>query len=242
MARRDRALDAVAQYMDELNRRDHARGAAPRFASPHDAFAIAGAVVELASRQIRTGRPANIAELEPVVERLTMGLLSDGRRERRPRRARSRDRRLPPLPAPRRVARAGRAREARVVRGRGVLGAPDPRLRRPRRRACSCSAWRPPRTAPTARGACSPATARVTSCSRRCTARATPTSRRRSRSTTASSCATASSPPRCAARRRPTSRCRARRRRARTGWRASWRCSSTCASCSASARSPGPPR
>ena len=76
MARRDRALDAVAQYMDELNRRDHACGAAPRFASPHDAFAIAGAVVELASRQIRTGRPANIAELEPVVERLTMGLLS----------------------------------------------------------------------------------------------------------------------------------------------------------------------
>ncbi len=76
MARRDRALDAVAQYIDELNRRDHARGAAPRFASPHDAFAIAGAVVELASRQIRTGRPANIAELEPVVERLTMGLLS----------------------------------------------------------------------------------------------------------------------------------------------------------------------
>ena len=40
--------------------------------------AIAGAVVELASRQIRTGRPANISELEPVVERLTMGLLADG--------------------------------------------------------------------------------------------------------------------------------------------------------------------
>jgi AcrR family transcriptional regulator len=75
LARRDRALDAVAQYMDELNRRDHERGAAPRFASPHDAFAIAGAVVELASRQIRTGRPANISELEPVVERLAMGLL-----------------------------------------------------------------------------------------------------------------------------------------------------------------------
>jgi AcrR family transcriptional regulator len=77
MARRDRALDSVAQYIDDLNRRDHARGAAPRFASPHDAFAITGAVVELASRQIRTGRPANIAELEPVVERLTMGLLTD---------------------------------------------------------------------------------------------------------------------------------------------------------------------
>ncbi len=78
MARRDRALDSVAQYIDERTRRYHERGAAPRFASPHDAFAIAGAVDELASRQIRTGRPANISELEPVVERLTMGLLSDG--------------------------------------------------------------------------------------------------------------------------------------------------------------------
>ena len=78
MARRDRALDSVAQYVDELNRRDFERGAAPRFASPQDAFAIAGAVVELASRQIRTGRPATIAELEPVVERLVLGMI--GRR------------------------------------------------------------------------------------------------------------------------------------------------------------------
>ena len=76
MARRDKALDAVASYIDDLNRRDFERGAAPRFASPHDAFAIVGAVVELSSRQIRTGRPADIAELEPVVERLTMGLLA----------------------------------------------------------------------------------------------------------------------------------------------------------------------
>ena len=78
MARRDRALDSVAQYIDELNQYDFERGAAPRFASPHDAFAIAGAVVELASRQIRTGRPANIADLEPVVERFAMGLLAGG--------------------------------------------------------------------------------------------------------------------------------------------------------------------
>jgi hypothetical protein len=76
MARRDRALDSVAQYIDELNRFDFERGAAPRFASPHDAFAIAGAVVELASRQIRTGRPGDIRELEPIVERLAMGLLA----------------------------------------------------------------------------------------------------------------------------------------------------------------------
>ena len=78
MERRDRALDAVAKYVDELNREDAERGAAPRLASPDDAFAIIGAAVELASRQIRTGRPADIRELEPVVERLALGLLAAG--------------------------------------------------------------------------------------------------------------------------------------------------------------------
>ena len=80
MQRRDRALDAIAQYVDEFNRSDAERGVAPRFASPHDAFAIIGAVVELASRQIRTGRPGDIHELEPVVERLSLGLLAAGER------------------------------------------------------------------------------------------------------------------------------------------------------------------
>ena len=75
MVRRDAALDVVAGYIDDVNRRDHERGAAPRFASPHDAFAIVGAVVELASRQLRTRRPAEIRELEPVVERLVLGLV-----------------------------------------------------------------------------------------------------------------------------------------------------------------------
>jgi AcrR family transcriptional regulator len=75
MERRDRALDAVSQYIDDFNRADAERGIAPRLGSPHDAFAIVGAVVELASRQIRTGRPADIRELEPVVERLVIGLL-----------------------------------------------------------------------------------------------------------------------------------------------------------------------
>ena len=45
-------------------------------------------------------------------------------------------------------------------------------------RGCSSSGWRPPRTGPTARGASSPATGRATSCSRRCTARASRRSRR----------------------------------------------------------------
>jgi AcrR family transcriptional regulator len=78
MERRDRALDAVAAYIDELNRGDADRRAAPRLGSPHDAYAITGAVVELASRQIRTGVPEHIGELEPVVERLILGLLAAG--------------------------------------------------------------------------------------------------------------------------------------------------------------------
>jgi AcrR family transcriptional regulator len=78
MARRDAALDQVASYIDEVNRSDASRGVAPRLATAHDAFAVVGAVVELASRQIRTGKPADIRELEPVVERLVLGLVSTG--------------------------------------------------------------------------------------------------------------------------------------------------------------------
>jgi AcrR family transcriptional regulator len=78
MERRDRALDTVAAYIDDLNRVDAARGRSPRLASPHDAYAITGAVVELASRQIRVGVPGSIRELEPVVERLILGLLAAG--------------------------------------------------------------------------------------------------------------------------------------------------------------------
>jgi AcrR family transcriptional regulator len=76
LARRDAALDEVARYIDEVNQDDVARGVAPRLASAHDAFAIVGAVVELASRQIRTGKPADIRELESVVERLVLGLVN----------------------------------------------------------------------------------------------------------------------------------------------------------------------
>ena len=75
LERRDRVLGEYAAYVDEINRQDAERGGAPRLASPHDAFAIVGAVVELASRQIRTGEPDDIRDLEPVVERLVLGLL-----------------------------------------------------------------------------------------------------------------------------------------------------------------------
>jgi AcrR family transcriptional regulator len=80
MERRDRALEAVSQYLIELNEQDAERGATPLLASPHDAYAITGAVVELASRQIRTGVPESIRDLEPVIERLTLGLLDAGAR------------------------------------------------------------------------------------------------------------------------------------------------------------------
>ena len=55
------------------------------------------------------------------------------------------------------------AREKRaVVPRRGVLGPPGPGLRRPAGAACSSPGSPPPRTAATAPGACSPATARAT--------------------------------------------------------------------------------
>jgi hypothetical protein len=75
MERRDRVLAAYASYVDEVNREDAERGGVVRLASPHDAFAIVGAVIELASRQIRTGQPDDIRDLEPVVERLVLGLM-----------------------------------------------------------------------------------------------------------------------------------------------------------------------
>jgi AcrR family transcriptional regulator len=78
MERRDRALETVAQYLVDLNAQDAERGITPRFVSPDDAFAIVGAVVELASRQIRTGVPGDIRALEPVVERLSLGLMAAG--------------------------------------------------------------------------------------------------------------------------------------------------------------------
>ena len=75
MERRDRVLADYASYVDDVNREDAARYGVVRLASPHDAFAIVGAVIELASRQIRTGEPDDIRDLEPVVERLVLGLM-----------------------------------------------------------------------------------------------------------------------------------------------------------------------
>src|SRR5215213_4670111 len=73
--RRDRVLAAFAAYIDHRNAEDAAAGLVPRLASPDDAFAIVGAVVELASRQLRNKQPADVRDLTPIVERLIAGML-----------------------------------------------------------------------------------------------------------------------------------------------------------------------
>ena len=71
---------ASSQWTGRVNEEDASRGVTAKFAAPDDAFAIVGAVVELASRQIRTGVPGDPRELEPVVERLSLGLMAAGDR------------------------------------------------------------------------------------------------------------------------------------------------------------------
>ena len=73
--RRDVALARVAEYIDDANRADAEAGVVQRLASPHDSFAIVGAIVELASRQLRTKEPEDMRELEPVIARLVLGLV-----------------------------------------------------------------------------------------------------------------------------------------------------------------------
>ena len=74
--RRDAILDLFADGLLRDNARMAVKFGNPRFASKDDAFAIIGAIVELVSRQLRTGVPAQLADLEPVILRLIIGLLS----------------------------------------------------------------------------------------------------------------------------------------------------------------------
>ena len=53
--RRDQVLQAFADLLIRENAAAASRGLIARFASPHDAFAIVGAVAELISRQVRLG-------------------------------------------------------------------------------------------------------------------------------------------------------------------------------------------
>jgi AcrR family transcriptional regulator len=73
--RRDAILEAFADAIYRDNERVAPRYDWPRFATRDDAFACVGAIVELASRQLRTGTPRDIRQLEPVIERLMTGIL-----------------------------------------------------------------------------------------------------------------------------------------------------------------------
>jgi AcrR family transcriptional regulator len=77
--RRDAILDLFAEGLVRDNTRMAERFGAPRFASKDDAFAVVGAIVELVSRQLRTGVPEDVRALEPVIERLIFGLLDQPR-------------------------------------------------------------------------------------------------------------------------------------------------------------------
>jgi AcrR family transcriptional regulator len=74
-ARRDWALRAFADVLDRENAAAARRGLSIRFASPHDSYAIVGAITELVSRQVRLGEPADVLELAPVIDRLIGGVL-----------------------------------------------------------------------------------------------------------------------------------------------------------------------
>jgi AcrR family transcriptional regulator len=78
--RRDAVIQAFAEVMHADNARVAPEYGAPTYASLDDAFAVAGGIAELASRQIRTGNPADIRELEDVCVRLILGVLSQSGR------------------------------------------------------------------------------------------------------------------------------------------------------------------
>ena len=75
MRRRDEIITSFAQVLDRENEAHAEEGVLPRFASPLDAFAIVGAIVELVSRQLRLGEPEHPLDLQPLIERFAFGLL-----------------------------------------------------------------------------------------------------------------------------------------------------------------------
>ncbi|MCW2966953.1 MAG: TetR/AcrR family transcriptional regulator [Solirubrobacteraceae bacterium] len=79
-SKRDEMLQTFGDFLVAENQRAHESYGAPLFASPDDAYAIVGAIMELASRQLRTGHPADIRDLEPVIERVVAGVLEQGKR------------------------------------------------------------------------------------------------------------------------------------------------------------------
>jgi AcrR family transcriptional regulator len=76
--RRDAVLARFAETLIAEVEAAAQEGELARFASRADAFAVVGAVTELASRQVRLGDPADVRDLEPVLERVVLGVLRQG--------------------------------------------------------------------------------------------------------------------------------------------------------------------
>jgi AcrR family transcriptional regulator len=74
-ARRDAILATFAETIYRDNARFAPAYGAPTFAGIDDAYAIVGAVVELAARHLRAERERDVRELEPVISRLILGAL-----------------------------------------------------------------------------------------------------------------------------------------------------------------------
>jgi AcrR family transcriptional regulator len=74
---RDAILQTFAEVLNAENAAAARRGLIGRFVSPHDTFAVVGAIAELVSRQVRLGVPRDVLELAPVIDRLIFGLLPD---------------------------------------------------------------------------------------------------------------------------------------------------------------------
>ena len=73
--RRDQIMQRFADALLAENAAAAQRGLIGRFSSPLDAYAIVGAITELASRQVRLGEPPNVLDLAPTIDRLILGML-----------------------------------------------------------------------------------------------------------------------------------------------------------------------
>ena len=68
-------LNGFAQVIFDQTVRAAERTGGPAYTSADEAFAIVGATFELVSRQLRTGQPERVTDLQPLIERLILGLL-----------------------------------------------------------------------------------------------------------------------------------------------------------------------
>ena len=75
-ARREDLMQRIADMIFTQNGQAADALGTPRLASPDDAYAIVGAIVELSARQLRHRRPSDPRDLEPVIERVHAGVLA----------------------------------------------------------------------------------------------------------------------------------------------------------------------